>query len=186
MKHYIDIDNIRETDTELVKANTGAFSPGDIISVTEKIDGSNASFTCEGGRLFAFSRKQQLAFNNTLAGFWNWINESLNPAEYADEERYIYFGEWLRKNKIIYDKEFINRFYLFDIYDKVDEKWMSQDFVKEQAKKHHLTYVPELYCGPFVSWEHCRSFMDSPAYGDIQESGDKQASGLSEDCERIF
>lgn len=48
MKHYVDIENIRDSDTDFVRQNTGAFQPGDIISITEKIDGSNASFTFEG------------------------------------------------------------------------------------------------------------------------------------------
>ena len=167
-KHYIDIENLRENSTEFVKPNTNAFEKGDLISITEKIDGSNASFAFSDGKLLAFSRKQELSFKNNLAGFWNWA-QTLDASEYEEDSQYIYFGEWLRKNKIIYSKEYINRFYLFDIYDKERECWMPQDFVKEEAKKHGLTYVPELYFGPFVSWEHCRTFMNSPAYGDTQE-----------------
>lgn len=168
MKHYIDIANIREENTELVESNTGAFEPGDIISVTEKIDGSNASFAMADGKLKAFSRKQELSFKNNLAGFWEWV-QTLDAKEYEAYSDYIFFGEWLRKNKITYYKEYIDKFYLFDIYNKKEEKWMPQEFVKKQAEEHHLNYVPELYYGPFVSWEHCRTFMSSPAYGKTQE-----------------
>ena len=166
MKHYIDIQNIREESTQFTEPNTYAFQKGDIISITEKIDGSNASFTKENDRLKAFSRKQELSFKNTLSGFWDWI-QTLSPAAY--DEKYIYFGEWLRKAKIIYYPEYINRFYLFDIWNKEEERWMEQEFVKTEAEKHGLNYIHEFYYGPFLSWEHCRSFCNSPNYGETQE-----------------
>jgi len=186
MKHYVDIQILREFGNEFTEPNTGAFAPGDMISITEKIDGSNASFLCENGQLFAFSRKKELSFSNNLAGFWNWVKESLDPTEYLEEERYIFFGEWLRKNKVVYQKEHINKFYLFDIYDRTEGKWMPQDFVKEEAKKHGLNYVPELYFGPFVSWDHCRSFLNSPSYGETQEGVVvKNLSKINDDNNRL-
>ena len=41
-KHFIDIQNIREEDTELRNRNTYAFDEPCIIQITEKYDGSNA------------------------------------------------------------------------------------------------------------------------------------------------
>ena len=47
MKKYIDIQVVRERETVLdditLPVNTGAFQVGDIISITEKMDGANAS-----------------------------------------------------------------------------------------------------------------------------------------------
>ncbi len=47
MKKYIDIQVVREKETVLdditLPVNTGAFQVGDIISITEKMDGANAS-----------------------------------------------------------------------------------------------------------------------------------------------
>lgn len=166
MKHYLDIENLRETGNEFRRPNTGAFEFGDIISITEKIDGSNASFTREGDKLLAFSRKQELNFNKTLAGFWNWV-QTLDPSVFDD--RYIFFGEWLRKNKITYNKEAMNQFYLFDVYDKQVEGWVPQVYVENFARLYHLNYIEELYYGPFLSWDHCRNFMHKSAYGDQQE-----------------
>jgi len=166
MKHYIDIQAIIENDTELKRSNAKCFEVGDIIQITEKVDGSNASVQKENGNLLAFSRKQPLDEFNNLDGFFQYV-QTLNPADF--DERYIVFGEWLRKNKIIYNEENMHKWYVFDIYDAVDEKWMTQDFVRKFCADHNLTYVNVLYEGEFISWEHCRTFMNSPHYGERQE-----------------
>ena len=166
MKHYIDIQAIIENDTELKRSNAKCFEVGDIIQITEKVDGSNASVQKENGNLLAFSRKQPLDEFNNLDGFFQYV-QTLNPADF--DERYIVFGEWLRKNKIIYNEENMHKWYVFDIYDAVDEKWMTQDFVRKFCADHNLTYVNVLYEGKFISWEHCRTFMNSPHYGERQE-----------------
>lgn len=49
------------------------------------------------------------------------------------------------------------------------EQYLPQTFVKDFADRHNLTYIHVLYEGPFISWNHCRTFCNSPAYGDMQE-----------------
>lgn len=174
-KHFIDIQAIRLEDTELRERNTKAFHVGDIVQITEKQDGSNAcaAYDTEEGKIYAFSRKQELAFNNTLNGFWNFIQNL--PENVVDlfkaHPNYRVFGEWsAKKNKIVYtniDKN--SPWYLYDIYDVDAKKWLKQDVVKQFAADGGFNYIHELYYGPFVSWEHCMSFMNSPAYGDTQE-----------------
>lgn len=173
MKKYIDIEVLRDADVDLGgglfrKRNDLAFHVGDIISITEKLDGSNASTQYNDGKMLSFSRRQPLDELNTLAGFYTFVS-SLNPKDYADTPDYVIFGEWLRKNKISYNDENMLKWYIYSIYDKKNEKWLSVDEVKEFAKSHGLTYVHEFYYGPFISWEHCRSFMNMPQYGDRQE-----------------
>ena len=174
-KHFIDIQAIRVEDTELRQRNTRAFHVGDTIQITEKQDGSNAcaAYDMETGKMVAFSRKQELAFNNTLNGFYNFI-QSLDEKTvelFKAHPNYRVFGEWsAKKNKIVYDK--INKerpWYLYDIYDVEAENWLKQDVVKQFAADGGFEYIHELYYGPFVSWEHCMGFMNSPAYGDTQE-----------------
>ena len=174
MKHFIDIENLRDETVDLGgitrERNDQAFFKGDTISITEKVDGSNASirYDTETGKLVAFSRKQELTFGNTLDGFWNFV-QGLNAADYADTPNYVIFGEWLRKNKIVYNAENMHKWYVYSIYDTANEKWLTQDEVKLFAEKHNLNYVHELYYGPFISWEHCKTFCHSPQYGETQE-----------------
>lgn len=173
MKHYIDIENARFEDIDLGndvirKSNVSAFEVGDHIVIQEKVDGSNASFTYEDGKLAAFSRKTELSYNNTLRGFWNWV-QSLDAEEYEEDSQYIFFGEWIVSHKISYNQDAYNKFYFYDVYDKNNERWMSQSFVREMAEKHHLGYVHTIYDGPFISWEHCQQFMNVPVYGEQAE-----------------
>ncbi len=173
-KHFIDIQNIREEDTELRNRNTYAFDEPCIIQITEKYDGSNACacWDNETNQMVAFSRKQELNFQNTLNGFWNYV------MDFSDETKNMFkrhfdwriYGEWSNKNKIIYnDTGKVKHWYVYDIYDTTTNEWLPQSVVKDFCKNAYLEYIHELYYGEFISWEHCKSFLHSPAYGDKQE-----------------
>ena len=171
MKHYMDIENLRENEEKIGdiirKNNTDAFEVGDHIQITEKYDGSNASIEKIDGEILAFSRKQPVVFNNTLNGFFEYV-QAKRAMGLDIPEGFVIFGEWSgARNKIVYEKKKL--WLVFDIYNKATESYMPQEFVKQFCAEHGLDYIHELYNGPFVSWEHCRSFCHSPAYGDAQE-----------------
>lgn len=173
-KHFIDIQNIREEDTELRNRNTYAFDNPCIIQITEKYDGSNACacWDNETNQMVAFSRKQELNFQNTLNGFWNYVQALSEEAVsiFKEHPNWRVYGEWSNKNKIIYnDTGKVKHWYVYDIYDVILEQWLNQNYVKAFCKSANLEYINELYYGNFISWEHCRSFMNKPAYGERQE-----------------
>lgn len=168
-KHFMDIERVKFGD-ELTLSNTGGFEVGDIIQITEKWDGSNASirYDEESGCLVAFSRKLRLDFNKTLSGFWNYV-QSLNPEDYKNTPNYVIFGEWGVKNAIKYDQEHYGKWYVYDIYDVENQIYLPQSEVKKFTQEHGLIYIHVLYEGEFISWEHCMTFCNSPAYGNMQE-----------------
>lgn len=173
MKHYIDIDNLRDSDVLLNgmvtrPRNDLGFCVGDRISITEKWDGSNASATFEDGIVKAFSRRQELSSANTLNGFYTYI-QTMNPTVFVDHPEFILFGEWGTKNKIVYNADAMNKWYIYDVWDKTTETWLHPYIVKDICEQFGLEYIHELYNGPFISWDHCRTFMHSPHYGDRQE-----------------
>ena len=173
-KHFIDIQNIREEDTELRNRNTYAFDNPCIIQITEKYDGSNACacWDDEINQMVAFSRKQELNFQNTLNGFWNYVQNFSDEIVdvFKRHSDWRIYGEWSNRNKIVYaDTGKIKHWYVYDIYDATNERWLPQNIVKDFCKETNLEYIHELYYGEFVSWEHCRSFMNKPAYGERQE-----------------
>ena len=171
MKHYMEIENLRENEEQIGdivrKNNTGAFEVGDIVQITEKYDGSNASIEKVDGEISAFSRKQPVVFNNTLNGFFGFVQEKV-AAGLDIPDGFVVFGEWSgARNKIVYEKKKL--WLVFDIFNKDTESYMPQEYVKQFCKDHGLDYINELYYGPFISWDHCRTFCHSPAYGDTQE-----------------
>ena len=101
MKHYIEIQRLRTQDvvvddTLTLEKNTDAFIQGDIISITEKIDGANSSIYYDKklDRLRCFSSKNELDFSNQLRGFLTYV-ESLDKEPFIKYPNYIFFGEWL-------------------------------------------------------------------------------------------
>ena len=94
-KKFMDISRIKE-DTELTVANTNGFEVGDLIVIQEKVDGSNAgiAYDIETDKLVAYSRKNELRFDMTLNGFWNWV-QTLNAEPFRKYPDYVFFGEWL-------------------------------------------------------------------------------------------
>jgi hypothetical protein len=170
----MDIENLREFDIDLGNnmtrsANCGAFEIGDHVVIEEKFDGSCSSVSKnpETGILEAYSRKQHLDFKNTLNGFYEYV-ETLNPVAFA--EGIIVFGEWSgKKNKIIYNKENTGKWYVFDMYDVATQSYLPYETVKTWCDTYGFTCIHLLYDGEFRGWDHVRTFLQKPNYGDIQE-----------------
>lgn len=121
-----------------------------------------------GDILRCFSSRNELNFSNQLRGFLPYV-QSLDKEPFAKYPAYIFFGEWLVKHSVIYEPDKYNRWYLFSVYDRQSARWLPQNFVKQFAEEFGFDYVHELYYGEFISWEHCISFANNPAYGEQQE-----------------
>lgn len=159
-KKFMDIARIKEEDSELCMANVGGFEKEDFVVIQEKVDGANASvrYDVVAGKLTAFSRKQELTYDKTLNGFWNYV-QGLDVLPFADHPEWVFFGEWLLKNAIQYQSDAYSKWYIFDIFDTSTGKYLPQECVREFCEKNDLIYVKTFYEGPFVSWEHCKSFV---------------------------
>lgn len=112
MKHYIEIQRLRTQDvvvddTLTLEKNTDAFIQGDIISITEKIDGANSSIYYDKklDRLRCFSSKNELDFSNQLRGFLTYV-ESLDKEPFI---KYSLFG----KVFLLYINSFLYVFHYF-------------------------------------------------------------------------
>ena len=180
---FVDIDYIREEDlvigkkedgTDAVRPkNTGAFEPGDLISITTKIDGANASIAWDEttGKLEVFSRTNLLDKPGALRGFYDYVKAEVEPKlDMSEHPDIVVFGEWLVPHSVSYNKEAYGKWYVYDIWNKKLGGYMAQSIVSGFCREYGLNYAEELYYGPFVSWDHCRSFIGkSKAYGPEQE-----------------
>ena len=81
LKIFIEIKHLREEEViigEVVKTcNCKGFRAGDLISITEKVDGANASITCEDGEVKSFYHNNELTPINTLRGFYEYAKSRL-------------------------------------------------------------------------------------------------------------
>ena len=183
-KKFIDIDYIREKDIQIgVKedgtpiirpSNVGSFESGDIIQISTKIDGANASIAWDKttGKLEIFSRTNLLDGPGSLRGFYDYIKSEVEPkTDWSQWFDLVFFGEWCVGHTIKdYNEEWFNRWRVYDIWDKSAKSYLPQTTVKNICHQLGIEYIEELYYGPFVSWEHCRSFLDkSIMYGPTQE-----------------
>lgn len=160
MKKYKDIERLKDKYAP-------AFKAGEHITITEKIDGANASIVVnEDGTLTACSRRNELNQDNTLQGFYGFVQTlDASIVSAALTSRYILFGEWLVKHTIRYPEDKMKQFYVFDVYDTETEQYMPWDFTKQIAEFIGLKTVPLFYDGPFISWEHIYSFVGKTEMG---------------------
>lgn len=160
MKKYVDIERLKDKFAE-------AFKVGEHITITEKIDGANASIAVgEDGKLIAFSRRNELTPESNLQGFYEYV-QSLDPTMISCVlgSRYIFFGEWLVKHTIKYPQEKMKQFYVFDVWDTEIEQYIPWEQTKQMAEFCGLKMVPVFYDGPFISWEHVYSFVGKTEMG---------------------
>lgn len=182
-KKFIDIEALRENDevigqkedgSDIIRlSNSKSFEVGDIIQITTKIDGANASIAWDdtSKKLEIFSRTNLLNTSNNLRGFYDYIKVNVEPKlDLSEYPNLVIFGEWLVSHTVVYNKEAYCKWRVYDIWDKSKQNYLSQDDVKKFCLENGIEYIEELYNGPFISWEHCKSFMNkSIAYGPDQE-----------------
>ncbi len=165
-KKFMDIERLKGSYTY-------GFQKGDIIQITEKIDGANAALRYDSSTdcVAAQSRKNILNPTNNLRGFYEWTQLlGKDKVKEVLGENKILFGEWLVPHTVKYPNERYNKFYCYDVYDTSAGMYLPQNEVKEIVKKLGLIYVPVFYEGEFISWEHCMRFVGKTELGG--ESGE--------------
>ena len=166
-KHYVDIERFKAKYDE-------AISVGDLIHVSEKLDGANASFTYdpETGTVKAFSRKNELSADNTLRGFYNFVKTlSVEVIRLmTNNGKLVFFGEWLCPHSVKYPDEAYYHFYLYDIWDTETETWYTQDevlivFCKLVTCGIDICQPKCFYYGEFKSWDELYKLVGKTAIG---------------------
>lgn len=170
MKKYLDIERCKQKYAE-------TFNVGEDIVIQEKIDGSNASirYDEESGTLKAFSRRLELNSENTLNGFWDYV-QSLNTIAFKEVlgSRYIVFGEWMgAKHAIKYPEDVYGKFWMFDVWDTQTEQYLPYEETRAfygrliacGNKEKKFNFVPVFYIGKFESWEKAMELVGKTEVG---------------------
>lgn len=137
----------------------------DMIHISEKIDGANASihikFDSDGNisESSLQSRRQVLSESNTLNGFYNYAMDELIPRlekGLANSSYYfnlvndiIVFGEWLTPHAVKYKEDCYRVFYPFAAFNVLTDKYMSDEDVKFFTNMLQLTPPKMFYQGLF-------------------------------------
>lgn len=169
IKKYTDITRYGKASTE------GVLQEGDIISITEKIDGANASFCLDETNTLGvscYSRNKPLTEENRLRGFYDWVNDNIIPIKNKLKKGYRYFGEWLVSHKVVYKDEAYYNFYLFSIWDEENQIYLSDEIVQAEAKRLELKTPEYFYYGEYKSFEHLMSFVGKSNLTKEQNTGE--------------
>lgn len=87
--------------------------------IQPKLDGANASIWWDNGEICCGSRNNQLSPENTLSGFYEWVQENKERFRFAEQEGLIIYGEWLIPHAFRgYREDAWRKFYIFDGYKK--------------------------------------------------------------------
>lgn len=115
------------------------FQKGDLITIQEKLDGSNTSIFNDNGKLRLFSRTQEITDNKeNFQDFIKYVKQNEDMILKYLPNQYVMFGEWLGQAKIPYNKKAksgaISPYYVFDIAYKIEN--MND---KDKIKRYYLT-----------------------------------------------
>ncbi len=130
-----------------------------VVHVFPKLDGTNGSVWAEqtssvvGGGTFkvmAGSRNRVLSVNNDNHGFASYVWGDSDTAEKLRDyvvanPSLILYGEWLIPNTIKgYKDAAWRRFYVFDVYSRSRECYMSYDNYANQLHEAGIDYIPAI------------------------------------------
>lgn len=132
------------------------FKKGDLITIQEKIDGSNTTIFNDNGTLRLFSRTQEITDSKeNFQDFIKFVKEHENDILNNLPNQYAMFGEWLGQAKIPYNKKaksgVISPYYVFDIAykienmndeDKIQRYYLTPKESKKLATNMLLDFVP--------------------------------------------
>lgn len=120
----------------------------EVLCVQPKLDGTNCFVACEDGNIIVGSRNRFITPEEDNNGTAKYIFNNLYDkllTYFKDNPNIVLYGEYLINHVFKVNPEYLNRFYIFDVYDKVTGEYRQPNSTEEDAG---LDIVPTL---PFVN-----------------------------------
>lgn len=127
------------------------------VYVFPKLDGSNVSIYWDDklGKVMAASRNKVMNPDTDEMGVYAYLNHARGYGFASDNNHiirmaeaypdYIFYGEWLRKHVIKdYIPDAYNKFYLFDVWDTKNLRYLTYHEYVEIAMKYDVMFIPAL------------------------------------------
>lgn len=127
-KPYLHIEKLNKTEVDNILNGT--------VRLTAKLDGTNASvWADEDGHMHYGSRKREISIEDDNAGFAAWMKSNTDEPillirACQANPNWIIYGEWgVGKVGAIkkYTKDAHNQLWIFDIYNRETEKYLTWD-----------------------------------------------------------
>ena len=160
-KKYLHLEKYGNTAVEGINLGT--------VHVFPKLDGTNASvWLNEDGAICYGSRNRQLSLDNDNAGFMNEMASTSKGNEVksflASYPEMRLFGEWLVKHTIKnYKEDAWRNFYVFDVYDTIEERYLSYDEYSPLLYNFAVDYIQcqkVIVNGEFEDFVHQANLSD--------------------------
>jgi hypothetical protein len=133
---YQHVEKFERDDVEGIDLGTCFVFP--------KIDGTNSSVWLQENQIHCGSRKREISEEKDNAGFYKFIQgDSRFNSFLLDYPEWTLFGEWLVPHTLkTYIETAWNKFYVFDIYDRQNNKYISYLDYKPILEKYNIDYIP--------------------------------------------
>ena len=137
---YMHLERIGTAEVEGIEVG--------ITYVFPKLDGTNASvWLGEDGKVHTGSRDRDLTEGSDNAGFRGWVreNEEKFLGFLLKFSSYTLYGEWLVPHTLkTYREDAWRKFYIFDMYNRDTEQYLSYDVYQTLLKDAGLDYLAPL------------------------------------------
>ncbi|MHC1684153.1 MAG: RNA ligase family protein [Clostridiaceae bacterium] len=155
------------------------------LVIEEKVDGANCGISFdETGTLFLQSRGHYLngGFGEKqFSLFKTWATCHSSSLFSLLGDRYVLYGEWLYAKHTVFYDNLTHYFMEFDIYDKLEDKFLSTKRRKEMLKDYpFIVSVLVLHEGKVKSLKELVSFL-----GKSNFKSDKSEEVLRKSCEEL-
>lgn len=137
-------------DKHLSEKDSVRFLEDPSLIVEEKIDGTNVGIHFTGeGKLMLQCRGHLISegMHPQYDLFKQWGTVKRGIFEKWLEDRYILFGEWMYATHSVHYRELPHYFFEFDIYDKVEEEFLSLERRQEFVAGIGVETVPVIHRG---------------------------------------
>jgi len=159
------------------------------LTIEEKIDGANLGISLDHDLKIVIQNRSHLV-HDTVSGQFKgmdaWLREhstalfDILHRDPAFPERYILYGEWCHAKHSIQYSRLDDRFLVFDLYDRLSDKYCARKILTKLLKGSGIAQVPFIkYCDTITKEEVLAIIQGRSAFASKPTSASKQDESLS-------
>lgn len=162
---------VKDDDKVISKDKSLSLIQNTNLIIEEKVDGSNVGIFFTEGKLYIQSRGHVLRGNDhpSFDLFKGWAFSKSDILHSILKDRYIMYGEWLYAVHTLRYNRLTHYFMEFDILDKENMKFLSNDKRQSLLGNSGIQSVPVLHKGAVKSMKQLVSLITTSNFGGPME-----------------